>query len=56
MTFEDFVDICKYYHVGFDIDRNPCDTCRKPDNIPQGSSWGECDEEHCPLWDERKKQ
>jgi hypothetical protein len=50
MDFKTFQSSCKYAHYGlkqgtirdFEL------TCRKPECIPQGHSWGICDEIHCP--------
>lgn len=25
-------------------------TCRRKDMIPEGESWGKCDEKHCPYF------
>lgn len=50
MDFNTFQSNCKYAAYGikdgyssvFEL------TCRRPDRIPQGHSWGVCDEMHCP--------
>ena len=50
MNFETFQSMCKYAAYGlkegyastFEL------TCRNPECVPQGCSWGICDEEHCP--------
>ncbi len=43
---------CQYWHEGFDDYKGGwIDTCRHPDNIPEGCSWGECDFEVCPIFE-----
>lgn len=47
LTFQSNCRSCKFglkdgYLSEFEL------TCRRPDNIPRGHSWGICDEEHCP--------
>ena len=51
MTFEQLKNICKYCEWGFDPLEDPSRllTCRNKDNIPQGSSWGNCNISECPL-------
>ena len=52
MTFKTFQGNCKYAQHGlkdgyaseFEL------TCRKPECIPSGGSWGTCDEAHCPYF------
>jgi len=50
MNFKTFQSNCKYAKYGIK-DGYSSDfelTCRRPDRIPQGHSWGVCDEMHCP--------
>ena len=49
ITFDDMRTICKHYSIGFDQDRNCIPTCRHKDNKPVGCSWGDCNEQECPL-------
>lgn len=52
MDFETFQLNCKYakhgikdgYSSVFEL------TCRRPDCIPKGHSWGICDRMHCPYF------
>lgn len=52
MNFKTFQSNCKYAQYGlkdgyvseFEL------TCRKPECIPCGCSWGMCDEAHCPYF------
>lgn len=52
MNFKTFQSNCKYAKYGlkegtirvFEL------TCRKPECIPEGCSWGICDEAHCPYF------
>lgn len=50
MNFQTFQSYCKYAQYGLKQDtvREFELTCRKPDRIPAGRSWGICDEAHCP--------
>ena len=50
MNFKTFQSNCKYAEYGLKQNtvRDFELTCRKPDRIPQGCSWGICDEMHCP--------
>lgn len=50
MNFRTFKNNCKYAEYGLKQDtvREFELTCRNPKCIPQGSSWGICDEAHCP--------
>lgn len=50
MYFETFQDSCKYRKPGYDIDRQPVDTCHHKENTPPGSSWGTCDIRYCPMF------
>ena len=52
MKFGLFQKFCKYNLPGAveGVDSMFEPTCRKPDRIPEGDSWGKCDEEHCPLY------
>lgn len=51
MNFEQLRSMCKYCQWGFDEQQYPPRqlTCRNKDNIPQGSSWGNCNIKECPL-------
>ena len=42
--------ICKFFAYGYD-DYTGCleETCRHKQNKPEGSSWGICSPEKCPL-------
>ena len=42
---------CGYCKLGRSQD-GFIETCRHPNNIPRGHSWGECDIEHCPMYKE----
>lgn len=53
LLFRRFQDTCKYCRLGFD-GGFITDTCRKRDNIPKGSSWGECKLSTCPLLNEEE--
>lgn len=57
MTFEEFQKTCKYMQYGCDQmgSHEFYETCRKPDMIPQGHSWGICDKNHCPFVPEEEK-
>lgn len=50
MNFKTFQSNCKYAQYGLKQDtvREFELTCRKPECVPQGYSWGVCDERHCP--------
>lgn len=49
--FKTATEGCEYWHEGFDDFKGGwIDTCRHPDNIPEGCSWGECDLEACPIF------
>lgn len=50
MNFKTFQSNCKYAQYGLKQDtvRDFELTCRKPECVPQGHSWGICDEGHCP--------
>lgn len=52
MKFETFQTNCKYAKFGLKEDtvREFELTCRKPERIPKGHSWGICDEQHCPYF------
>lgn len=50
MDFKTFQSSCRYAQYGLK-DNTIRDfelTCRKPECVPQGHSWGICDEAHCP--------
>ena len=51
ITFDTLRKTCKWYSVGYDEYKYPptIDTCRKSKNTPQESSWGECNQDDCPL-------
>lgn len=55
MDFNKFQSVCKYLHLGCDTccgsDFYP--TCRRPDRIPRGSSWGICEKKYCPYYGEK---
>ena len=51
-TFNEFKEVCYYWEIGCDESRVEMDTCRREDMIPKGDSWGICDEEHCPYFNE----
>ena len=40
---------CEYWHIGWEDQW--VDTCRHPDNIPEGCSWGKCNLQVCPIFD-----
>lgn len=50
MNFKVFQSNCKYAQYGLKQDtvRDFELTCRKLECVPQGCSWGVCDEAHCP--------
>lgn len=50
MKFKTFQSNCKYAQYGLKQDtvRDFELTCRKSECVPQGHSWGVCDESHCP--------
>ena len=50
MKFDVFQSQCKYAHWGIKEGYNSTFelTCRRPDCIPKGNSWGKCDVIHCP--------
>lgn len=50
MDFSIFQNNCKYAKYGLrkDTVREFELTCRNPECIPEGCSWGVCDEKHCP--------
>ena len=51
MRFESFQNLCKWMRMACDRERNEVyPTCRRPDRIPAGYSWGTCDKEHCPYY------
>lgn len=52
MNFKTFQLNCKYakYGIKQDTVRDFELTCRKPECIPKGESWGVCDEAHCPYF------
>lgn len=51
-SFYDFRKICKYfkkYENGEYVAK-----CRRPDCIPSGHSWSECDPKHCPYMNNKQ--
>ena len=51
---EDFANLqkdCNFCWFGRDI-MGWIETCRHPDNVPKGSSWGDCTKEKCPYYQE----
>lgn len=52
MSFYDFQSNCRHAKYGKVEDDNTILelTCRKPECIPKGHSWGVCDENHCPFF------
>ena len=52
MRFSEFSNACKFAGLTFTDDSHVeiIDICKKPGRIPQGQSWGICDEEHCPYF------
>lgn len=50
MNFKTFQSNCKYaqYGLKYGYVREFELTCRRPDRIPKGCSWGVCDEANCP--------
>ena len=55
IDFKTFRSVCKYMQYGSDYhgssDFYP--TCRKKEMIPDGESWGICDENCCPYFDKK---
>lgn len=41
---------CKYGHTSYDENHIADWTCHHDCNKPNGSSWGECDMENCPMF------
>ena len=52
IDFNTFMSVCRYRGIGTDYHGSSefYLTCRKPDCIPRGSSWGICDIRHCPFY------
>ena len=52
MNFKTFQSNCKYAQYGLkqNTARDFELTCRKPERVPKGCSWGVCDEAHCPYF------
>lgn len=48
VTFEWIKNICKCNEWGYE-EGGCISTCRNKANVPQGHSWGKCNEESCPL-------
>lgn len=50
INFQTFQHDCKHAQYGLKEGtvREFVMTCRRPDCIPKGHSWGVCDEAHCP--------
>lgn len=51
-SFYDFRRICKYFKEGHE-NGEYVDKCRRPDCIPSGHSWSECDPKHCPYMNKK---
>ena len=52
IDFEKFQTVCRFMKFGV-VDGTTDTfepTCRRTDRIPQGHSWGKCDEPHCPYY------
>ena len=49
MRFEKFQEACRYFEWAIE-DYKFKETCRNPRNIPQGASWGKCNERYCPYY------
>ena len=47
--YENWIKIYQYCKIG-SKDGRFINTCRKPDMIPKGCSWGECNEKVCPYF------
>ena len=52
IDFNTFSSVCRYRSIGADYHGSSefYLTCHKPDCVPRGSSWGICDEHHCPFY------
>lgn len=52
MDFREFQSACRFMNYGIVEDTTDTfePTCRRRDRIPQGASWGKCDEQHCPYF------
>lgn len=50
-NFENLQRNCNFCWFGRDI-MGWIETCRHPDNVPIGSSWGDCTKEKCPYYQE----
>lgn len=52
MNFKTFQSNCKYAKYGIKYGYSSVFelTCRRHDRIPQGHSWGVCNEMHCPYF------
>lgn len=53
MDFQTFQPHCRYSGFAFayrDDHTRMEPVCHKEDRIPPGSSWGICDEQHCPYF------
>lgn len=50
--FEKFQAVCRFMQFGVINDSTTEfePTCRRADRIPEGSSWGVCNEQHCPYF------
>ena len=50
MKFNNVQKICKYYTFSYDWYRDKHeDACHYKWNIPDGDSWGQCNEDNCPF-------
>jgi hypothetical protein len=54
VTFQNIKEICKYKHIGFEYGKWD-DTCRNEKNVEISCSWGECNQEVCPLLKDKKE-
>lgn len=52
MEFYKFQNVCRFMKFGLADGTTDTfePTCRRSDRIPQGHSWGKCDEPHCPYY------
>lgn len=56
VTFGWIKSLCPFCKPGFDeMVGYAADTCRHNDNKPKGCSWGECNEDICPLLKNKKE-
>lgn len=52
ISFGTFRSVCRYASIGTDYHGSSefYLTCKRPDCIPRGHSWGICDSSHCPFY------